>query len=67
MFQLSWEEAESSRSQIVTLKQGLNIKYLPLEKKYAEHDETIKGIFEAIKQLLGPPPAKEKRIISNSL
>ena len=63
MFQLSWEEAESSRSQIVTLKQGLNIKYLPLEKKYAEHDETIKGIFEAIKQLLGPPPAKEKRII----
>ncbi|MCX5706927.1 MAG: ORF6N domain-containing protein [Candidatus Omnitrophica bacterium] len=38
MFQLSWEEAESlrsqnatlvSRSQIVTLKQGKNIKYLP--------------------------------------
>jgi len=29
MFQLTWEEAESSRSQIVTLKRGLNIKYLP--------------------------------------
>lgn len=29
MFQLSWEEVESSRSQIVTLKQGKNIKYLP--------------------------------------
>ncbi|MCX5701589.1 MAG: ORF6N domain-containing protein [Candidatus Omnitrophica bacterium] len=38
MFQLSWEEIESSRShfatlnsrsQFVTLKQGLNIKYLP--------------------------------------
>ena len=121
MLQLSWEEAESLRSQIVTLnsrcqigtlKQGRNIKYLPyafteqgvamlssvlnseraiqvnilimraftklreiflthkelavkidaLEKKYAEHDETIKGIFEAIKQLL-EPPVKEKRII----
>ncbi|MDD5291587.1 MAG: ORF6N domain-containing protein [Candidatus Omnitrophica bacterium] len=112
MFQLSWEEAESSRSQFVTLKQGKNIKYLPyafteqgvamlssvlnseraiqvnilimraftklreillthkelaakidaLEKKYAEHDETIKVIFEAIKQLL-EPPVKEKKII----
>lgn len=112
MFQLSWEEVESSRSQFVTLKQGKNIKYLPyvfteqgvamlssvlnseraiqvnilimraftklreillthkelamkigaLEKKYAEHDLTIKAIFEAIKQLL-EPPAKEKKII----
>ncbi len=29
MFQLTLEEAEFSRSQIVTLKQGQNIKYLP--------------------------------------
>ena len=29
MFQLTWEEAQSSRSQIVTLKKGQNIKYLP--------------------------------------
>ncbi len=29
MFQLSREEAEFSRSQIVTLKKGQNIKYLP--------------------------------------
>ena len=29
MFQLSWEELENSRSQIVTLKQGRNVKYLP--------------------------------------
>jgi len=122
MFHLSWEEVKSSRSQfaalnsrpqIVTLKQGENVKYLPyafteqgvamlssvlnseraiqvnilimraftklreillthkelavkieaLEKKYAEHDKTIKAIFEAIKQLLEPPPAKEKNII----
>ncbi|MDD4907448.1 MAG: ORF6N domain-containing protein [Candidatus Omnitrophica bacterium] len=121
MFQLSWEETGSLRSQIVTLnnttteisKRGKHIKYLPyafteqgvamlssvlnseraiqvnilimraftklreillthkelavkidaLEKKYAEHDKTIKSIFEAIKQLLEPPPVKEKRII----
>ncbi len=112
MFQISWEEVKSSRSQFVTLKHGQNIKYLPcafteqgvamlssvlnseraiqvnilimraftklreillthkelavkieaLEKKYAEHDETIKGIFEAIKRLL-ELPAKKKRII----
>lgn len=122
MFQLTIEEAGSSRShfatlnsrsQIVTLKQGQNIKYLPyvfteqgvamlssvlnseraiqvnilimraftklreilltheelavkidaLEKKYAEHDETIKDIFEAVRQLLEPPPVKKKKII----
>jgi len=40
----------------------LAVKIDALEKKYAEHDETIKGIFEAIKQLL-EPPVKEKRII----
>ncbi len=112
MFRISWEEVKSSRSQIVTLKHGQNIKYLPyafteqgvamlssvlnseraiqvnilimraftklreillthkelavkiaaLEKKYAEHDETIKDIFEAIKRLL-ELPAKKKRII----
>ncbi len=121
MFQLSWEEVESLRSQIVTLnntkpeasRRGKHIKYLPyvftehgvamlssvlnseraiqvnilimraftklreillthkdlavkieaLEKKYAEHDQTIKEIFQAIKQLLEPPTVKEKKII----
>lgn len=121
MFQLSWEEVESLRSQIVTLNntkpgtsgRGRHIKYLPyaftehgvamlssvlnseraiqvnilimrafsklreillthkelaakieaLEKRYSEHDRTIRTIFEAIKQLLEPPPAKKKRII----
>ncbi len=121
MFQLSWEELESLRSQFVTLnksnsgtsRRGKHIKYLPyvftehgvamlssvlnseraiqvnilimraftklreillthkelaakieaLEKKYAEHDETIKDIFEAIKQLLEPPLVKEKKVI----
>src|SRR3990167_8498989 len=107
MFQLSWEEVESLRSQIVTLnttksndsRGGKHIKYLPyvftehgvamlssvlnseraiqvnilimraftklreillthkelsakiemLEKKYSEHDETIKDIFDVVK------------------
>lgn len=31
-----------------------------LEKKYAEHGETIKAIFEAIKRLLEPPSAQKK-------
>jgi phage regulator Rha-like protein len=118
MFQLSWEEVASLRSQIVTLnnpkpetsQRGRHIKYLPyafteygvamlssvlnseraiqvnilimraftklkevllthkelttkiedLEKKYASHDEAIRTIFEAIKQLLEPPPVKQK-------
>ena len=34
-----------------------------LEKKYTEHDHTIKEIFQAIKQLLEPPLPKEKKII----
>jgi hypothetical protein len=113
MFQLTWEEANNSRSQIAILKQGQNIKYLPhvftqegvamlssvlnseraikvniqimrafvklnelllthkelaikldvLERKYDDHDQKIKAIFEAIKRLLAPPPVKERRII----
>ena len=122
MFQVTKEEIDSlrlqfvtsnSRSQIATLKQGQNIKYLPyvfteqgmamlssvlnseraiqvnilimraftklrgillthkelaakieaLEKKYTEHDETIKDIFDATKKLIEPPTLKEKRII----
>ncbi len=31
-----------------------------LEKKYANHDEKIKAIFEAIKQLLQPPREKKR-------
>lgn len=121
MFELSWEEADSLRSQFVTLekseyrvsRKGKHAKYLPhvftehgvamlssvlnseraiqvnilimraftklreillthkelaikvdiLERKYAEHDETIRTIFEAIKQLLELPPVQEKKII----
>jgi hypothetical protein len=38
----------------------LAVKIEELEKKYADHDEKIGDIFEAIKQLLQPPPVKEK-------
>ncbi|MCX5715480.1 MAG: ORF6N domain-containing protein [Candidatus Omnitrophica bacterium] len=113
MFQVSWEEAEYSRSQFVTLKKGQNIKYLPyafteqgvamlssvlrskraiqvniaimrafvklrqilsthkelahklseLEHKIEKHDTEIQAIFEAIRQLMEPPPRKERRVI----
>ncbi|MDD5432997.1 MAG: ORF6N domain-containing protein [Candidatus Omnitrophica bacterium] len=118
MFQLTKEEVinlmsqSSSRSQIATLKQGQNIKYLPfvftqegvamlssvlnsdraiqvnilimrafvrlkealvsynklaakineLEKKYIGHDEKMRDIFEAIRQLVASPPEKKRRI-----
>jgi phage regulator Rha-like protein len=48
--------------EILLTHKELAVKIDALEKKYAEHDETIKGIFEAIRQLL-EPPVKEKRII----
>ncbi|MDD4907451.1 MAG: ORF6N domain-containing protein [Candidatus Omnitrophica bacterium] len=49
--------------EILLTHKELAIKINVLEKKYAEHDETIKSIFEAIKQLLEPSPVKEKRMI----
>ncbi len=49
--------------EILLTHKELAIKIETLEKKYAEHDERIQAIFEAIKQLLAPPSVKEKRII----
>jgi len=110
MLQLTITEAQISRSQIATLKQGQNIKYLPLafteqgiamlssvlnseraiqvniaimrafvklrqilaahkelahklkelENKIEKHDSEIQVIFEAIRQLMEPPPMPEK-------
>ena len=37
-----------------------------LERKYVNHDQKIKAIFEAIKKLLQPKPAEQKRIIGFS-
>ena len=50
------------RDMLLTHKE-LAVKIDVLERKYGEHDETIKTIFEAIKQLLEPPLAKERKII----
>lgn len=118
MFQLTWDEAESLRSQFVILKnsnsmRGRHAKYLPyafteqgvamlssvlrskraiqvniaimrafvklkelllthkelahklteLEHKIEKHGESIKTIFEAIRQLMAPPPKPPKRRI----
>jgi hypothetical protein len=41
----------------------LAVRIEALENKYAQHDETIKGIFEAIRHLLEPPPVEEKKVI----
>ena len=48
--------------EILLTHKDLAAKIEVLEKKYAEHDQTIIEIFEAIKQLLNPTPVKEKRI-----
>jgi phage regulator Rha-like protein len=49
--------------EILLSHKDLAAKIETLEKKYAEHDQTIKAIFEAIKKLLEPPQVKEKKII----
>ena len=48
--------------EIFLTHKDLALKVERLEKKYAEHDETIKEIFEAIRELLAPPVVKERRI-----
>lgn len=113
MFQLTTDEAETSRFQIGILKRGMNIKYLPhvftqegvamlsgvlrspraeqvniaimrafvrlretlslhkelahklaeLERKIENHDENIRTLFEAIHQLMTPPPEEPRRAI----
>ncbi|OGX15220.1 MAG: DNA-binding protein [Omnitrophica WOR_2 bacterium RBG_13_41_10] len=49
--------------EILLTHKDLAIKLDNLEKKYADHDEKIKNIFEAIRQLLQPQPVKKKRQI----
>lgn len=49
--------------EILLTHKELAVKIDALERKYGEHDETIKTILEAIKQLLEPPPIRERKII----
>ncbi|MDD5450051.1 MAG: ORF6N domain-containing protein [Candidatus Omnitrophica bacterium] len=112
MFQLTWDEVKSLRSQNATLKQGQHFKYRlyvfteqgvamlssvlnseraiqvnivimrtfvklrqilsthkelahklnELEKRIEKHDTEIQAIFEAIRQLMEPPSAKDRII-----
>ncbi|MBU1871645.1 MAG: ORF6N domain-containing protein [Candidatus Omnitrophica bacterium] len=49
--------------ELLLTHKDLAIKLKELEKKYINHDKKITMIFEAIKQLLQPEPAKQKKRI----
>ena len=49
--------------QILATHKELAYKLRELENRVGKHDSDIQAIFQAIKQLLEPPPAKEKKVI----
>jgi len=49
--------------QILSTHKELIHKLNELERKTEKHDMEIQGIFEAIRQLMAPPPEKPRRII----
>ena len=49
--------------QILSTHKDLVHKLEELERKTEKHDIEIQGIFEAIRQLMAPPPEKPRRII----
>jgi phage regulator Rha-like protein len=49
--------------EILTTHRELAQKIEELEKKYRQHDTRIQAIFDAIRQLLEPPPVPPKRRI----
>ena len=70
MFQLDNQEVELLRSQNATLKtgRGQHSKYLPhvfseLETKVGKHDQTIRSLVAAIRQLMQPPVTPDKKQI----
>jgi len=46
--------------QILSMNKELAYKLSELERKIEKHDESIQAIFEAIRQLMAPPPIKPK-------
>jgi len=46
--------------QILSMNKELAYKLVELERKIEKHDENIQAIFEAIRQLMAPPPVKPK-------
>lgn len=49
--------------EILGTHKDLAAKLAVLEKKFGEHDEKFQLVFEAIRQLMAPPPAPKKRHI----
>lgn len=49
--------------EILSTHKELAHKLEQLERKIEQHDEEISNIFEAIRELMAPPPAKKRRII----
>jgi hypothetical protein len=49
--------------EILATHRDLAEKIGELERKYKRHDENIEAIFEAIRELLQPPPVSAKRRI----
>ncbi len=49
--------------EIISTHKELAYKLNELERKIEKHDEEICNIFEAIRQLMAPPPEKKRRII----
>lgn len=49
--------------QILATNKELAHKLEQLERKIEKHDTEIRAIFEAIRQLMAPPPEKPKRRI----
>ena len=48
--------------ELLLTHKDLAIKLEALERKYADHDEKIQKIFEAIRQLMLPPKEPKRRI-----
>lgn len=48
--------------EMLTMNQDFLLKIEQLENKVISHDENIKSIFQALKQLLHPPQEPRKRI-----
>jgi chaperonin cofactor prefoldin len=48
--------------ELLLTHKDLSIRIDKLERQYVTHDEKIKDIFEAIRQLIASPKVKERRI-----
>jgi len=49
--------------EMVVAHKELALKFSELEGKVSKHDSDIQAIIQTLKQLIEPPPTKEKKII----